>query len=227
MRTPQTRVTPHMPGAPRLMVTDHGTHPADAWAQVTAEHIAPLGPSRRTSAMVMQAKIAEVLVPHHEAIAGSEREQLAADPSRLTAAFDTGATVDAALGDIEAAAAGTEWEGHFRRDIAPALVEIRSLFAASPWPDLVSVPGDADAITAALAETEATLTAETEAVWTDFSVRITEPLRTIQRAALLRRELSIHFASSQLHERSWHADRDPSHPASAAFRAQYHAGPTP
>ena len=42
--------------------------------------------------------------------------------------------------------------------------------------------------------------------------------------AEMRQQIGIHFATAQHIERSWEADRDPSHPAAVAFRAQHSVG---
>ena len=40
--------------------------------------------------------------------------------------------------------------------------------------------------------------------------------------ALVRQEIGVHFATSQHIERSWHVDRNPSHPHAAAWKAKHH-----
>jgi hypothetical protein len=162
----ETRVTPFAPGAGRVMITDHGPHPADAWAQITAEHIAPINPDmagqRRTKALKLQMAIADALEPHHQAVQDAERARLGADAAHIMAPPDPEPHLDAAVAAIRGAAQGTEWESHF----------------AGP-----------------------------------------------ERLALIRREIGIHFATAQHIEKSWHADRNPAHPAARAFRAQHHPAP--
>lgn len=121
---PNSTITPQVDGAGRVMITNGGPHPPDFWAQATAEHIAPIAPSmtgaRRLAALALQARIQEALTPHHQAVQDTERGKIAADPERLLAPVDPEPHLDAALAAIQAAAAGTEWEAHFRD---PAVVE--------------------------------------------------------------------------------------------------------
>jgi len=164
MADTQTRISPYVPGRGRVMATDGGPHPAEAWAQVTAEQVAPVGPDvvghRRIKALELQSKIATALETHHQGVQDAERSRLAADASHIMAAPDPTAHLDDAVAAIKAAAVGTEWEQHF---------------------------GDP------------------------------------ARLAAVRQVLGDHFATAQHIEKSWHADRNPLHPAAAEFRRQHHA----
>jgi hypothetical protein len=160
-----TRISPHIPSTGRIMVTDGGPHPPEAWAQITAEHIAPLGPNlvgeRHRRAVELQFKIAELLEPIYKTAQETERSGLTADTARVAVPVDPEPHLDAAIAAIQAAAKGTEWEGHF---------------------------SDAEVV------------------------------------KLVRREVGIHIATTQHIEKSWHADRNPTHPAAQAFRATHHPG---
>jgi hypothetical protein len=159
----QTRITPFDPKAGRLMITDGGPHPAEAWAQVTAEHIAPLGPDvtgrRRARGLELQLAIAAALEPHHQTVQDTERGKLIANLDHIANPVDPEPHLDEAMTAIAAAAKGTEWEAHFN-----------------------------------------------------------DP----ERLALMRLEVGTHFATAQHIEKSWHADRNPTHPAAKAFRAAHH-----
>lgn len=158
-----TRISPYVPGQGRIMVTDHGPHPADAWAQITAEHIAPIGKDvtghRRLKALELQAKIALAIEPHHQKVQNDEGIKLGVDTAHVMNPVDPSEHLDAAVKAIQDAAVGTEWEGHFK-----------------------------------------------------------DP----ERVALIRQEVASHVATIQHIEKSWHADKNPDHPASVAFRAQHH-----
>lgn len=157
------------------MITDGGPHPAEVWAQVTAEHIAPIGPDvtghRRLAALALQANIATAIEQHHQSVMDVERSKLAADPNHIVAPVDPGAHLDAAVAAVQEAAKGTEWEDHF------------------------ADPDDG---------------------------RTKDGKVTNSRLALIRQEIGTHFATVQHIEKSWHADKNPSHPAALAFRAQNH-----
>lgn len=161
----KTRISPYQLGAGRVMITDGGPHPASAWAQVTAEHIAPIGPDvigeRRAAALKLQAAIMLAVTPHHIAVQEGERSKLAADANHIMKEPDPEPHLDGAVAAIQSAAKGTEWEAHFQ----------------------------------------------------DSAV-----------AAMIRQEVGSHFATVQHIEKSWHADRNPKHPAAIAFRAQHHPG---
>lgn len=128
-----SRVTPHVEGVGRLMITNHGTHPPEFWAQVTAEQVAPIGPDvtghRRIAALVVQSRIMEALEAHHTALHAAEQagtSQLAAHPDLVAD------EAEAALRDVVAAAAGSEWEAHFARPEVQATArdEIARMFAS-------------------------------------------------------------------------------------------------
>jgi hypothetical protein len=133
----QTRITPYLPGAGRLMVTNNGPHPAEAWAQVTAEHLAPLGPDvtghRRLKALELQAKIANAIEEHHQSVQDTERAKLAADTDHIMVPPDASAHLDAGIAAIQAAAKGTEWEANFQDTARLALIrqELAAHFASS------------------------------------------------------------------------------------------------
>lgn len=88
-----------------LMITNHGAHPPEFYAQVCAQHIAPINPDmtgkRRIAAVLLQAKIAEVLEPHHTDACNLNLEH-------------AHETLPELMGQIEEAAKGTEWEHQYQ-----------------------------------------------------------------------------------------------------------------
>ena len=112
-----------------ILVTNGGDHTADTWAAATAGYIFPLDgvtdAGRRVQAMALQVKIAEALLPHHDEVQTTEKEHLqtrAAD--RMAEPLD-GFDVDAAVKAVQAAAAGTPWEDHFKRpEVVTAISQI-------------------------------------------------------------------------------------------------------
>jgi hypothetical protein len=112
-----SRIGPHIEGVGRVMVTDHGAHPPEFWAQVTAEHIAPIADDvtgrRRIAALTLQAKIAEALEPHHAAVQADEADKLLSVEDHCDACVSPEAYIDDAMTAIRDAAVGTEWEEQF------------------------------------------------------------------------------------------------------------------
>ena len=121
-----TSVTPHKAGAARIMISNGGPHPASAWAQVTAQHIAPVAADmagdRYVAAMKLQLAITEALQPHHETVQSAERGKLAADPAHLLTDLDPSQHADAALAAVVACAKGTPWEAHFAKADVQAVI---------------------------------------------------------------------------------------------------------
>ena len=126
----ETRVTPWQAGAARVMVTDGAPHPASAWAQVTAEHIAPIDPGivgeRATAARKFQLAIADALAPHHQKVIDVQRGKLAgvgdAHLDECTNGHDVAPHLDGAVAAIQAAAVGTPWEGKYVAEDVQALL---------------------------------------------------------------------------------------------------------
>jgi hypothetical protein len=151
----------------RVMVTNSGAHPPEFWAQVTAEHVAPISTNmtgeRRLAAMALQGAVQRALVPIHADVAERERMRVAAsgDGRAMLDPYDPNPNVANAVAAVQAAAKGTEWEDHFN---------------------------DADVV------------------------------------AAMSQEICSHFATSQHIERSAYADRYPTSPGAAAFRAAHHPG---
>lgn len=115
-----SRITPHIPKVGRIMITDHGTHPPEFWAQVSAEQICPISDNvtgaRRIAALKLQAEIAVALEAHHTSLHEEEHAALAADSTYHLEEVHPDNCVDLAdkaLADIQAAAVGTEWQEHF------------------------------------------------------------------------------------------------------------------
>ena len=133
----ETKVSPYQPGAGRIMITNYGTHPPESWAQVTAEHIAPIsvgltGP-RYIAAMKLQMAITEALTPHHEAVQHHERAKLAESSDHLLTNLDPEPHLEGAIQAILAAAKGTDWEAHFAKPEVQAVIrqEIGAHFATA------------------------------------------------------------------------------------------------
>ena len=122
-----TRMTPYEPGQGRVMVTDGGPHDPAAWAQITAQHIAPLNPAlggeRYLRALKLQAAIAEAMIPHHAKVQETERGNLAESHEHLLNPLDAAPHIDEAVNAIMAASAGTEWEEHFASAEVQAQIE--------------------------------------------------------------------------------------------------------
>jgi hypothetical protein len=180
-------ITPYAAHAARIMITNDGPHPADFWAQVTAEHIAPISDdmtgARRVVAMKLQADIMAALMPHHVKVQENEKSKIAADPAHHLLAVDpethTKEFVAESLKDIEAAAKGTEWEKHF------AFGHSKPDWLDAHLKDISDMGGDAKPLTA---DQQAQIDS-----WT--------------RQNLIHDEIMRHFATAQHIERSWHADR--------------------
>lgn len=124
---PESYLTPHFEDGGRLMITNNGPHPAELWAQATAEHIAPIAPEvtgkRRIAAMALQAAIMEALQPHYDDAQSKERDKLTADTDYVMSDLDASDHVKAAVTSIQGAAKDTDWEAHFQR---PEVVDMIS-----------------------------------------------------------------------------------------------------
>lgn len=165
------------------MATDGEAHPPEFWAQVTAEHIAPISDDvtgqRRMAALQLQTKIAEALTPHHSAVQSAERDKLKKDPKHHERTPDSKSFVSAALDAITQAAKGTEWEDHL------------TLTRTKPtWLD------------AYLAKVEK-LGGEN----VPLDIAAANEKRNWDRQQLIARELETHFNTVQQIEKSWHRDR--------------------
>lgn len=134
-----SRITPLVPGAGRLMITDHGTHPPELWAQATAEQLLSFGPSvtgaRLRAARVLQSKIEEALEVHHKTINDEELTALSADDSHHERSANPEHNIDRAnqaLLDIVALAQGTEWAEVFNDPDSQAKMhfELARMFAS-------------------------------------------------------------------------------------------------
>ena len=99
---------------PGVLISDNGSHSADQWAVVTAEHIWPINPAiekdRLMAARRIQNQIAEVLVGHFNAHIEREKTLLAEGAGRLEFAHDSTAAVNDAMTDICNILKGTPWE---------------------------------------------------------------------------------------------------------------------
>ncbi len=130
-------ISPYVPGAGRVMITNGGPHPPHTWAQATAEHIAPIAPGlggeRYVAAMKLQLAIQAVLMPHHDKVQDHERVKLESDADHLMTDLDPSPHLDEAVSAVVEAAKGTPWEEHFGRDDVQAAIrqEISNHFATS------------------------------------------------------------------------------------------------
>lgn len=113
-------ITPHIPGVGRIMITNHGTHPPELYAQMLSEQLVSVGNAvvgkRRQTALAMQAKIADAMEVHHKSIRDDEHAALQArvDHHETEAHPDHNADrAQAAMADVVEAAKGTEWEMQF------------------------------------------------------------------------------------------------------------------
>lgn len=100
---------------PGILVSNDGSHSADQWAVVTAEHIWGVNPAvegdRLMAARHVQNAIVDLLVPHFQSQISSERSNLETEGhARLNADFDTGGEVDATYTEICEVLKGTPWE---------------------------------------------------------------------------------------------------------------------
>lgn len=103
-----------------VLRTNHGPHPADKWALVTAQHIMPVDPDtvgdRMLAAQRLQLAVADKLVIHHTNVQNEEREHLqTAGDARLEEPLDAETHVSAAYADIVEAAKGSFWEAHVQK----------------------------------------------------------------------------------------------------------------
>jgi hypothetical protein len=149
------------------MITNGGDHPAELWAQATAEHLLPIAPNmtgkRLRAAQALQNKVADAIEPHHQGVKDVEQKKLDADAAQIMVEPNAEEHIDDAVAAVLACFAGTEWSD---KPNDPAYV------------------------------------------------------------AMVRTEVGVHFRTSQLIAKSWHADRNPTHPAAIAFKAQHHPSTT-
>jgi hypothetical protein len=114
-----------------VMVTSHGEHPPELYAEAAARQLAPLGDgltgARLRAAQDFQNKIATVLEKHHndlhskEASLLSTRGMVHADAE--VKMEDT--EVEAAMAEISAAVKGTEWADNFTYGARPTWLDQR------------------------------------------------------------------------------------------------------
>lgn len=174
-----SRISAHIPNTGRVMSTDGGAHPPEFWAQVTAEHIAPINSNmtgkRLRAAQALQHKIADALEPHHTTV-----QDKALDHHPATLGLESAESyVDDAMDAIEAAAKGTEWEKHF------TFVKTK--------PDWVD---DHLASVAAVGEAHVDK-AIIDGLHEPITPEQTAELRAWDRYNLIRKEIAIHFATAQ------------------------------
>lgn len=107
-----------------VLITNGGPHSAEKWAECTASHLIQIGDhvsgEQLAGARKLELAILNILEGHHETVQSGETALLtglkAKDVgARLAVAPDAGEhlDVDAAVGEVVAAAAGTDFEPHF------------------------------------------------------------------------------------------------------------------
>lgn len=101
----------------RILITNHGPHPAEKWAMATAQAIfdtsALVSGDHSIAAQKFQLSIAEALQPHHQQLQADEQASLAADPNYINTPHDASEYVDGVMSDVVALAKGSPWEKHF------------------------------------------------------------------------------------------------------------------
>jgi len=115
----------------RVMITNDGPHPPEKWAMTTAELIFDIGAmagDRLIDAQKFQLSIAEILMPHHEAVQTTERGKLSQSIDHLLSPHEVESHVDKIIRDIVALAKGTPWQAHFAR---PDVQEAARLMVAN------------------------------------------------------------------------------------------------
>lgn len=122
----------------KILITNGGTHSPEKWADTTAEHIFQVGSAvagdRLIAAKKFQIQIAEILMPHHDAVQTDAKASLAANAqAHMTKAYDPLAKAEQATAEIVAAAKGTPWEDHFAKpEVQQVMVqEIGNHFATA------------------------------------------------------------------------------------------------
>lgn len=122
----KTTISPHVPRTGRIMITNGGAHPPEAWAQVTAEHIAPLGPDligqRYREALEVQGRIASALESVYSGVQTTEQAALANNSSHLSAPPDPTPHLDGAIAAVRNAVKGSAWESQFATSEAEAFL---------------------------------------------------------------------------------------------------------
>lgn len=120
-------VSPYSSDSARVMITNGGPHPAELWAQVSAEHIAPVSNTlighRRAAALELQSKIAKVFEKHYQDIQEIEKQKLRESQAHVLTDLSHAPHIEQMIADIQAVAIGTEWEKHFTHDGVLALLD--------------------------------------------------------------------------------------------------------
>lgn len=120
-------VTPFFDNGGRLMVTNNGNHPPDLWAQVIAEHIAPINNEmtghRRISALTLQSKIQNGLEEFCKTIQAVEQTNLTASEAHLLSELDASMHLDSAVKLVQELAKDTDWENHFNNDDVVSMIK--------------------------------------------------------------------------------------------------------
>lgn len=112
----------------KILKTDNGLHSPEKWAVATAETIfdiseIKLDDNKLIPAKKLQALIAEVLVPHHNKVQTTERENLRADRSHVLTPYSAKNYVDDAINEIIALSINSPWQIHFSKSDVQAAVK--------------------------------------------------------------------------------------------------------
>ena len=103
-----------------IMVTDEGPHPAETWAEVTADQIIRISESAPegliSEARVFRERLVLILTGHHDRVQQHERGQIAeAGHARLQHDLDAAGHIDGPLAEIIEAAGATSFADHFQK----------------------------------------------------------------------------------------------------------------
>lgn len=106
-----------------ILITDGGAHPADKWAEATAQHIVKIAESasgeRRAAAVKLEAAIIDILEGHHAIVQNGERAAIVEHGhARILHPLDADhhISVDGAVKEIVAAAKNTPWAVDFEKE---------------------------------------------------------------------------------------------------------------
>lgn len=123
-----------------LITNDAANHSPADWAAATADRLVQVGPHAsatiRSAGMRLEARIIDILAPHHQTVQNAERELLTnkGDPHFDADHFEAHQdTAEAAVADIVAAAKGTPFETVFASEAGQQAIRetIASHFATS------------------------------------------------------------------------------------------------
>lgn len=128
-----------MAGIVRVLTTDGGTHPPEKYAMATAELLTPMGigaeagrpDNNGPAALMLRAKIAQALIPHHHKVKHTEIGRLRdKGHDHLASDIDPREHSGDALKAVLDCSKGTPWEAqHASADVQQAMQgEINRMF---------------------------------------------------------------------------------------------------